>query len=94
MSGFILNIPDIRPEIDPVNREYLWPTEGDLYLNLVKYPIDPTTPQYGFDDQAIPKRKDLVAGGYADNGEDDYALPPGPKKKNDYSHLVKAVGEK
>ena len=81
----------VRPEINKVNRDYLWPNKGDQYLNLVKFPIDPATPQYHFAEQAVMKRKDLIAGGYCDNNQDNFALPPKTVHQSDYSGLIAQI---
>lgn len=85
---FYFRHSDTCPEINEINREYLWPVDGDQYLNLVKFPIDPSTPQFFFSDEALYKRKDLIAGGYSDEKGDAIGLPARPALKSDYSALV------
>lgn len=47
-----------------INREFLWPREGDPFKVLVSRLLHPTTEPYHCDGMAIPKRVSLVSDGF------------------------------
>jgi hypothetical protein len=86
---FYFRHSDLCPNLEGIDREYLWPHDGDVFLQLVQHPIDPSTPEYFYGDgNSLLKRKDLIAGGYGDKTDNDIILPFRPPQKKDYSHLV------
>ncbi|MEW6580943.1 MAG: hypothetical protein AB1435_17355 [Chloroflexota bacterium] len=55
------------PDVSPIDREYLWPREGDIFQTLISRVLQPTTEAYGWGEDWLPKRLDLVAGGYVES---------------------------
>jgi hypothetical protein len=51
-------------DLDGINREYLWPSDGDIFRSIISRVLAPSTEQYWFDGLPIPKRLDLVSPGY------------------------------
>ncbi len=52
------------PDLKGINREYLWSSEKDDFRFIISRVLDPSTPQYWFGKNPVPKRIDLVSSGY------------------------------
>jgi len=52
------------PALANVDREWLWPHEEDCFKLMISRVLDPSSQQYWFGDDPIPKRLDLVSPGY------------------------------
>jgi hypothetical protein len=53
-----------RPDLGPIDRDYLWSKEGDLFRELVLRILDPSAPAYGREHIDLPKRPELVSDGF------------------------------
>jgi len=61
---FYFRHSDRPPDLGPIDREYLWPEHDDYFKLMISRVLDPASERYQFGDHWIPKRLDLVSGGF------------------------------